>query len=503
MAILKDSRPTSPRSIVHRVVFGSLYLAIVVTIVTAGTAYLLAERMLEGQMEIEGLVVSLAALTSFLLGSAVILSVLLARRVTHDLGSLMEKVRLLRPGHWAFDRTVHSRDEVELLDSVIADLTARLRDSFGALEEEIAARTQELHEQWIKDRTILQSIEHGVLLFDAQGSVTDANPASVRMLGKTQAGILGKDAMSLLPLRSHQALLQESEHPIALCIHGRGGFRQRPDMRLSIVCDDGTLLPILLTVSPLQEDGKNIGGIAVFQDVTEERQVDYMKSEFISLASHQLRTPLSTVLWYLELLQGEQPRCLTSEQQSYVSEMQSAASRMSGLLDALLQVSRLEGNGIRPATQLIDLTKFVGETIDDVRALGKEHRITFEFVSQAEALKLQTDPTLLSIVLQNVLSNAVKYSPAGKAVSVSLQTSNEQAEIVVSDTGIGIPEADLSRLFQKLFRAENVKKVDTTGSGLGLYISRMVMERLGGDIALTSKENQGTRVVVRLPLRGK
>jgi PAS domain S-box-containing protein len=442
----------------------------------------------------------LAALNAFLLGSATVLSVLLARRITRGLTGLIARVRGLHPGHWQFIRTIHTGDEVELLDAVIADLTQRLQDTFASQEEEIAVRTAELKEQMARDLAMIEMIESGIILFDAQRNVIGTNAAAARLLGMRKESMFGHDILHMLPLQTHGRSLSKSNHPVLRCIETHQRFRQDPNTRLSITSKNGTLLPVLLVVSPILEGENCTGGIAVFQDVTEERQVDYMKSEFISLASHQLRTPLSAVLWYVELLNGSRGR-LTAEQHSYVREMRTAAQRMSNLIDALLEVSRLEGGGITPVARQVDLFKFLDELVEEFRFQAKERKISVHFKRAKNSVKMRTDPTLLSIVLQNILSNAVKYSSPGGSISITLRSGGRHVEISVEDDGIGIPKKEQEHIFQKLFRAKNARKVDATGSGLGLYISKMIMGTLGGTIGFQSKKKRGTVVTVRLPLR--
>jgi PAS domain S-box-containing protein len=421
--------------------------------------------------------------------------------MTHEMHMLIEKVLHLSPGHWAFPRTIRTGDEAELLDAVVADLTKRLRDTFWGLEGEIDARTEDLREASAKDRTILDTIEHGILLFDANGKVTGLNPAAAHLIGNKKSLILGQPADAALPLHSRHKELTKKQHPVLHSITTRQRFVSRPDARLSVLRRDGTLLPVLLVVSPIVERSRCHGGIAVFQDITEERQIDYMKSEFISLASHQLRTPLSALLWYIELLDSAKGAHMNAEQRSYIREMETAAKRMSNLVDALLQVSRLEGGGIRPVHSPFDLSAFLGEVADEARVIAKDAGVSVSLHVPVRAVKVRTDPTLLAIVLQNLMSNAVKYTHSGGHVAIILHKRNDYAEITVSDDGIGIPQKEQQHLFQKLFRAKNVHKVDATGSGLGLYISKMVMGTLKGGIHLKSRENKGTEVTIRLPIK--
>src|SRR3989338_4870106 len=214
----KTVRPTALKtSLLKRVLFLSLYLAIASSVFTAFAASRVSGGTIDQQ--------ALAVVNLFLLGAATVLSILIAKRFTQGLTDLSTKVMKLTPGHWDFSRTVKSGDEVELLDSVVADLTIRLRDTFGAMEEEIDARATELRKQSAQDRAILDTIEHGVLLFDSSGNITEANPAAERLLLSKSGSVKGKSAITALPLRSHQRMLTIDHHPVERCLKHRQRFR--------------------------------------------------------------------------------------------------------------------------------------------------------------------------------------------------------------------------------------------------------------------------------------
>jgi signal transduction histidine kinase len=149
--------------------------------------------------------------------------------------------------------------------------------------------------------------------------------------------------------------------------------------------------------------------------------------------------------------------------------------------------------------QEVDLAALLRDVTEDERSLAKERKISME-LSLPTRLVITTDPTLLQIVLHNILSNAVKYSEAGDTVRVSLAEEGQKAIVSVQDTGIGIPAGEQKYLFTRLFRASNATKMDTTGSGLGLYISRIIVEQLKGHMTFQSRENEGTTFVLELPL---
>ncbi|OIO54385.1 hypothetical protein AUJ46_03560 [Candidatus Peregrinibacteria bacterium CG1_02_54_53] len=431
---------------------------------------------------------------------AVALAYFLAKGLTEPIISLCRRVARLGPDHWQYEIAEQKTDEVGMLDSVVADMAHRLERGYEYLQSEVEKRTSELKEQYLKDRTILTSIHHGVVVIDPQGTIADVNPMGVSIMGKERPEeVLGCLATQLLPLSSHHHVISADEHPITLCLKSQAEVRPRPQEQVSIERADRTRVPVMFIVSPLMSGDKLLGAVAVFHDVTEERKLDYMKSEFISLASHQLRTPLSTISWYLELLQTDRQEKLSPTQESYIAEMSTASQRMVRLIDALLHVSKLEGGGVAPVPQEVDMVALVQDTAEDERSFAKERKISLE-MQLPDQLPIATDPTFVQIILHNILSNAVKYSKSGGSITVSLSQSETTVSIVVQDTGLGIPQAEQRYLFTRLFRASNATKVDTTGSGLGLYISRMLVEQLKGKISFLSTEGKGTSFTLELPL---
>jgi len=434
----------------------------------------------------------------FLLGIA--LAYFLARGLTHPLIGLSNRVARLGPDQWSFRRSVHSGDEVEVLDRAVGDMAARLEQGYRYLESEVKKRTKELSAQYAKDHAILTSICHGVLVVDISGRVVDANPAALEIMSSRSDRVLGRKVKDVLILSHHQVVMPANEHPVLRCLRQRMVNRPHPGMQLSVVHSNGRNIPIVMVVSPLFDGRHLLGAIAVFRDVTEERQVDYMKSEFISLASHQLRTPLSTISWYLELLETDDREKLSSTQRSYVEQMTTASQRMTHLIDALLHASRLEGQSIRAVPQHVNIAALIRDAADGIRPLAKERKISLEAKIPSQAVTLSTDPTLVLVVLQNLLSNAVKYSSAGGTVTVGLMRGAANLSIIVRDAGAGIPKREQHWVFTRLFRGSNVRKIDTTGSGLGLFISRMIIDQLGGKIHFKSREGEGTEFIVQLPL---
>ncbi len=440
-----------------------------------------------------------AAIGTLLLLLAAILAWLLARQLTQPLRSLTERVQRLRPGAWAMHRFIHTGDEVEVLESVIVDMAGRLQKLYRSQEAEIHLRTEELRRQYALDRTILDNIGYGVLTVDHKGHIVGINPAGLMLLGERSDRIAGKPVQGILRICGHRGEALKSMHPLLQCMK-TGKMQKTPlTAHFNIRLRDDTLLPILYTVSPFGTGNKIAGAVMVFQDVTEERKVDYLKTEFISLASHQLRTPLSALRWYVELM-GEHRAHLDDDQRGYLREMEKSVARMVRLLTSLLHASRSESQKLQPSFIMTDLRTVLQEQADDTLPLLQEAALTCSLSLPKRAVTVRTDPTLLRIIMQNLLYNAIKYSrDAHKPIVIALAERSSDVTISVSDQGVGIPAAEQPRIFQKFFRAKNVRKLDTDGNGLGLYITKSIVERLGGTIGFQSAEGKGTTFTVTLP----
>lgn len=460
---------------------------------TTGIGAAEAERAMAPGLEM--LSNSLTLVGALLVGFAAATAFLLARQLTNPLRALAEKVGVLRPGHWQAERTVTTGDEVEVLDIALTDMAGRLAGVYEHQEEEIAQRTEDLRRQYQLDRAILDAIRYGVLAVDKDGMVTQCNPAAVELMGETTEGRHVDEAFRL---RMHGGKPLQGEHPVLACLKTAKPYKAVPSARWSIERVNHGLLPITLSVSPLLENGTVFGALIVFQDVTEERHLDYLKSEFITLASHQLRTPLSAIRWYAEMLDDEKTS-FTTEQQSYVTEISHSVGRMIALLGSLLHAAKMEDENLKPDLKSINLSSVVADAMRDVEEVFDNAGIAHAINLPKEAVTVTTDPVLLRIVLQNLLGNAAKYSSKGASVRVDVRQEGNRAIFAVTDTGLGIPMASQGRIFEKFFRAENVRRMDTDGNGLGLYISKSIVDRLGGTLTFESIEGKGTTFRVELP----
>ncbi len=236
-----------------------------------------------------------------------------------------------------------------------------------------------------------------------------------------------------------------------------------------------------------------------------EKEVEKLKTEFVSLAAHQLRTPLATIKWTLKAFLDGDMGIISSEQKEYLDKIYSSNEKLIGLINDLLNVTRIEEGRYlyQPAyAQLKDIIQLMLKGYEDELA---HKNIQLQFDAPLEGLpEVLVDEEKIRLVIQNLVDNALRYTPGGGKVTVSMKrdTENmENMEVRVQDTGIGIPIESQHRVFEKFFRADNAKKIETQGSGLGLYLAKNIVEAHGGTIRFESQENKGTTFIFTIPIK--
>lgn len=264
-----------------------------------------------------------------------------------------------------------------------------------------------------------------------------------------------------------------------------------------------------ITISPvLSEQNSLLFFVGIERDITQEKAVDRAKTEFVSLASHQLRTPLSTINWYLEMLLSDDKAKLTSDQKEYAKEAAGASKRMVALVNALLNVSRIEMGTFVVTPESVNISEVIKVCVKEFEQKIREKKLEVSEEYDSAIPKVMADRKLLDIVCQNLLENAVNYTNDGGKIKVSLARKESDILISVTDSGIGIPKSQQAQIFTKLFRADNAREKETNGTGLGLYMSKAIIEQSGGKIWFESEGKglpagrQGTTFYITIPLSG-
>jgi PAS domain S-box-containing protein len=364
--------------------------------------------------------------------------------------------------------------------------------------------------------TALASIGDGVIATDMSGRIVFMNKA-MRDMAMIKGDVEGRELRSVFAIQDEKGkLVPTNQGPVARALKsGTLVATTITNPEYYFIRSDKTRFPGMVTATPIISNSDVAGAVLIVRDVTREKEIDQAKSEFVSLASHQLRTPLSTMRWYVETLMKGRAGKINKEQIQYLSTVYDAGSLMADLVNALLNVSRIELGTFAIDPEPTDLKKVAESVLAELKPEIKRKKLSIA-EKYSLAKKINVDPNLMRIVFQNIIGNAVKYTPSEGKITIAIEEKKPNALITVSDTGYGIPAGDQDKIFGKLFRASNAKEKETDGNGLGLYIVKSILDHSGGKVWFSSPsfakategkpasqvENAGTAFYVTIPLAG-
>lgn len=392
-----------------------------------------------------------------------------------------------------------------LTEEQIADLKAlaawaELELNTHELSRALAARKESernLKEINAKDEAFLKSIGEGLIVTDQEGKVILASKAALELTGYSLDQLYGKVWANDVPIveDEYSKRIPYEKTPVYGALHNRSTLTTKFFYKIKT----GKRFPVLVTAAPVILDGKNQGAVVVFRDITKEEEIDRAKSEFISLASHQLRTPLSAIKWFTELLNDTK---ITKEQAEFMDNISKSTERMIELVNSLLNISRIESGRIAVNPQPTSLARLVEDIISNIQQSIDVKKLQLIVTADPDLPEINVDQKMIRIVYENLLTNAIKYTPESGKLSVSIQRQGEEIISKVTDTGLGIPRKDYGRIFSKFYRGDNVIKVESEGTGLGLYLTKAIIDSSKGKIGFESTEGKGTTFWFSLPLSG-
>ena len=412
----------------------------------------------------------------------VVLGFFIARSITVPINDVTEKAEKMAQGDFSQEVSVKSDDEI-----------GRLAEMFNLLRKQLNLTLSEISNEKSKLETILKYMADGLIAVDLSGHIIHANPAAMTMLNITADDMENKHYDNMIKEYNENLIFEKLRE------NSKGGGVA------DIFCY-GSLTFAVRYDRFKDENGEDVGIIMILQDITERQKLENMQMDFVANVSHELKTPLTTIKSYTEtLLCGQVDDKETANQ--FLGIIDTEADRMNRLVKELLQLSRLEYKQEKWNKKESNLISLVKSVVTKVELTAKNNNQHLNFIFD-DSLKLMAiiDRDGIEQVLLNVLSNAIKYTQQGGRIDIDAQKVGKDAHIIIADNGIGIPENELSRVFERFFRVDKARSRAMGGTGLGLSISKQIIEEHGGSIEIESKEGKGTKVILSLPLshsRGK
>lgn len=412
-------------------------------------------------------------------------------------------------------RTLTEKEQVSLRDlALLAEnelnvvfLAEREQTRAQTLEAEVKARTAELAglnarlTGEIKERTqtkrmlstILETVGEGIFLVDRLGEIVMANPQAHTIWQCDHQTLIGRNISTLVSVEDLPATMSEyiAEHTTA----SQGSWLNVVGLR-----ENGSTVPLEICFTESEIEGQ-LRYTAAVRDVTRQHELDRLRDDFVATISHELRTPLTATMGFIETLLSGKPGPLTSKQERFLRNSYKSSERLRKLIEKLLTISKIEQGNLEIHRQYFLPARSVENILEIVAPLFKGKGVELEVYNDwpPDCLFLG-DQDQLEQVLINFASNALKFTPEGGRVRINARESDGQWRIEVADTGIGIPAADQSRLFERFSRASNAQTEEIQGAGLGLYVCQGIVQAHDGQIGLESKEGVGTRVWFTIPI---
>ncbi|KXB37696.1 cell wall metabolism sensor histidine kinase WalK [Aerococcus christensenii] len=410
---------------------------------------------------------------------SILLAFLVSKGITRPIQAMTDQIEKIADGNYNDQVKIYSKDEMGILARSINYLSVRVKEA----QETTEAERQRLD-------SVLKHMTDGVIATDRRSRVMITNNRALDFIGKTEEEVIGHSIMEVLNLRDKYTFreLLNMDH----------------DILIPFVNEDGQESIIKGEISVIQRESRYVSGLIwVLTDVTEREKIERDRRQFVSNVSHELRTPLTSVRSYSEALSDgalEDPKLA----REFLDVIQRETDRMIRMISDLLNLSRMDSNRQEMNLELIDLSRLVDHILDRFDMMlsseeyaNKDYKILRELSDKP--IWVEADQDRLTQIIDNILNNAIKYSPDGGNVTVRLMTTHNEALLSIQDQGLGIPQKAIPHIFERFYRVDKARSREQGGTGLGLAIAKEVVERLNGRIWVNSIENKGSSFYISLP----
>jgi len=410
----------------------------------------------------------------FALLVTILMGILISKTITVPIQEITQKAAVMAEGDFSQEIDAKSKDEIGQLALMFNQLRIQLSDNISAIGNEKS-----------KLETILRYMADGLVAVDLSGRIIHANQTAMRTLKIRPEDIENATYDEIVRNFNDElvleVLLEKCETEAVAETFSASGATYA--LRYDRFKD---------------EKGADIGIIMIIQDITEQQKMENMQTDFVANVSHELKTPLTTIKSYAEtLLEGALSEEATAK--DFISIIDTEADRMSRLVKELLQLSRLDYKQEKWFKKEMNLIPILKKCVVNVELLAKEKNQHLNCIFTQDEIRVVMDRDGIEQVILNILSNSIKYTREGGRVDIDAFVTGKKAHIVIADNGIGIPESEISRVFERFFRVDRARSRSMGGTGLGLAISKQIVEDHDGTIEIASREGRGTNVTVTLP----
>jgi PAS domain S-box-containing protein len=371
-------------------------------------------------------------------------------------------------------------------------------DELSRLAEDFNEMTDNILSEQIFTETLFESIGDGAIVIDSTMKIKLFNPAAERITGFSEDEVIGEGFDEVIKL-VHDETGHRNDSFIRKAL--LDGEVQYMDGTTSLVRNDGEKIAVDDSAAPIFDSNGNIKGVVIiFRDVTEQRKLEENKEMFFNIASHQLRTPLGSMRWNLEALLAGDEGEIPEKMQPILEDVKNSNERLVKLVNDLLDISRIEQGRQIDEKEVVDIKEVIDEVEHQMLPIAEEKNVELQMIIDDSIPQLQLYRREIRDVVENLLSNAIKYSGGeGGKVTLEAMFSGNNLKIQVSDTGIGIPKSDQDQIFSRFYRASNATTLNVQGTGIGLSVSKMFVEKMGGKMWFESEEEEGTVFHVVIP----
>lgn len=427
--------------------------------------------------QIKNIAVIFVTASLLAVGISMVVAILIAHSITQPIGEMREQALRIARGDYSRKVTVYGKDEL-----------GQLAVTFNQLAEQIEETQDAMESERNRLNSVLSHMSDGVVATDRRGKVITINDMALSLLGISKEAAIGQNILNLLDIEKDYTLRKILESTEELLI-------ERKESKY------GATMIIRVEFSMIRRESGFISGlVAVLHDVTEQEQNERDRREFVSNVSHELRTPLTSMRSYIETLsegawqdQEMAPR--------FLKITLDETDRMIRMINDLLDLSRMDNGNLKLNIEMVNFNELVNFVLDRFDVIisnsEKKYRIVREFTQRPLFVEVDTDRMIQ--VIDNIMNNAIKYSPDGGKITVRLMETHNNVILSITDQGLGIPKKDISRIFERFYRVDKARARKQGGTGLGLAISKEVVKALGGTIWATSIENYGSTFYISLP----